>query len=228
MIYLKEFATQAEYDAFVASGQMQRPNVSYIQETMAVEYKKPIQYGVFIQHIDGTLLTKEQWQSKGYSNELANGVAIVDEKASFVIAKVDVIIKVTWGPAIWVNNVSYSTLESAATDYNGYANTERMINKASNMAKLCTEYIFPNNATGYVPAAGELYLVYSKYYSDVDACLAIIGERFNADFPIYWSSTEASHDKAWVFRIDTNVMEPYSKSLWNITTVRAFTKLNIE
>lgn len=227
MIYLKEFATQAEYDAFVESGQMKKPNVSYIEETLSVEYKKPIQYGVFIQHIDGTLLTEEQWQSKGYSNDLANGVAVVDEMASFVIAKVDVMSKVSWGPTSSVHGVMYPTLESAIRDTNGYANTERMKGN-SNMAKLCAEYIFPNNAFGYVPAAGELYLVYSKYYSEVDACLAIIGERFNASFPIYWSSTESSHEKAWVFRIDTNVMEPYSKSLWNITTVRAFTKLNIE
>lgn len=40
MTYLKEFATQAEYDAFVESGEMVKPNVSLVNEPFGVFYNK--------------------------------------------------------------------------------------------------------------------------------------------------------------------------------------------
>ena len=207
MIYLKEFATQAEYDAFVESGQMQRPNVSYVEETLSVEYKKPIQYGVFIQHIDGTLLTKEQWQSNGYANDLANGVAVVDEKASFVVAKES--FDCTWSS--FTNSLTPDLFTSndedlAVKDMDGYHNTQKMLLKdTSGAAYICANYIFPNGQKGYLPSVGELNIIVS--YSDaVNSIMSVIAKAIPVGERM-WASAQTTANKAWLLYWNTALME---------------------
>ena len=44
--------------------------------------------GVYIQHVNGSLYTESEWTAGGYSNDSANGVAILSETVhAFVIAK---------------------------------------------------------------------------------------------------------------------------------------------
>ena len=52
---------------------------------MGVNPSLIINKGIYIQHVDGGLYTKENWSNKGYSNDLCNGIALVD-KVCFVIA----------------------------------------------------------------------------------------------------------------------------------------------
>lgn len=52
---------------------------------MGVNPSLMINKGIYIQHVDGGLYTKENWSNKGYSNDLCNGIALVD-KVCFVIA----------------------------------------------------------------------------------------------------------------------------------------------
>lgn len=201
MIYLKEFATQAEYDAFVESGQMKRPNVSYIEETTAVEYKKPIQYGVFIQHIDGTLLTKEQWQSEGYSNDSANGVAVIDEKAYFVIAK-EKKDYVAWMqyPYTMIPDI-FTTADSAEakTHYDGYATTQKALAHVSSGAIYeASQYVFPNGSNGYLPAMGELFIAFNKSHRINDLMNFLGMGNYFVDGAT-WSCAQVSAGQAWIY-----------------------------
>ncbi len=200
MIYLKEFATQADYDAFVASGQMQRPNVSYIEETTAIKYNKPIQYGLFIQHIDGTLYTEEEWINAGHANTDANGLAVVDSRASFVIAKTDSS-EVKWGDSIEIEGLPiYSDKATALTDYNGKANTILISQALTTGAAIdCVNYTFPNGESGYLPAIGEWDIVVPQI-SKVNKLMAIIGNTIRENATGYWSSTVQSISNAWGYR----------------------------
>lgn len=62
-----------------------------------------INKGIYIQHVDGGLYTKENWSNKGYSNDLCNGIALVD-KVCFVIAT-EYIGTFRWGKNGRVDNV---------------------------------------------------------------------------------------------------------------------------
>lgn len=46
---------------------------------MGVNPSLIINKGIYIQHVDGGLYTKENWSNKGYSNDLCNGIALVDK-----------------------------------------------------------------------------------------------------------------------------------------------------
>lgn len=62
-----------------------------------------INKGIYIQHVDGGLYTKENWSNKGYSNDLCNGIALVD-KVCFVIAT-EYIGTFRWGKDGEIDNI---------------------------------------------------------------------------------------------------------------------------
>lgn len=70
---------------------------------MGVNPSLIINKGIYIQHVDGGLYTKENWSNKGYSNDLCNGIALVD-KVCFVIAT-EYIGTFSWGKDGRVDNV---------------------------------------------------------------------------------------------------------------------------
>ena len=79
-----------------------------------------INKGIYIQHVDGGLYTKENWSNKGYSNDLCNGIALVD-KVCFVIAT-EYIGTFSWGKNGIVDNVfaqNSSYMETVKKDYWG-------------------------------------------------------------------------------------------------------------
>jgi hypothetical protein len=225
MIYLKEFATQADYDAFVESGQMKRPNVSYIEETMAVEYKKPIQYGVFIQHIDGSLLTKEQWLADGYSNDSANGVAVIDEKAHFIIAK-EKKKDVSWMqyPYTLIPDI-FTTADSAEakTHYDGYATTQKALAHVSSGAIYeASQYVFPNGSNGYLPAMGELFIAFNKS-GTINSLMTLLGSGNYFVDGATWSCTQVSAAQAWIYSFG----EAKERNKGETRTALIFGKLSI-
>lgn len=121
-----------------------------------------INKGIYIQHVDGGLYTKENWSNKGYSNDLCNGIALVD-KVCFVIAT-EYIGTFSWGKDGRVDNVfaqNSSYMETVKKDYwgrenqNAYleydtSNTNYAFNKANS-------YLFKNGQNGYVGGAGEFF-----------------------------------------------------------------------
>lgn len=116
---------------------------------MGVNPSLIINKGIYIQHVDGGLYTKENWSNKGYSNDLCNGIALVD-KVCFVIAT-EYIGTFSWGKDGRVDNVfaqNSSYMETVKKDYwgrenqNAYleydtSNTDYAFNKAILSRILC-------------------------------------------------------------------------------------------
>lgn len=231
MIYLNIYDTEADYDSVERS--KAKSYASLIAENGMVKYDKGLPRGVFIQHINGSLYSQEEWVSGGFTNDQANGVAIVSHECAFVIAKEDV------SSSIWYSSDNKTlsdvtteiTSNGAQLDYNGAANTVAIAaDDSSSAAYACANYIFPNGAKGYLPAAGELVVAFDTLPLVQDALSIIGGTGIVATSNSYWSSTQCSADSAW------SVIRHYSSSTGSVSLLgrpnkqvlkyaRAFTKL---
>lgn len=194
MKHLKEFENEADVKVFV------KPNVVLANDTGKVLYNVEPVKGVFIQHIDGTLYTTAQWAESGISNDLANGVAVCDEEASFVMSLVK------YSQVMWASDTTTliegvtTTQDSsiAKTDYNGKKNTDAILKvSTSGAAYLCANYTFPNGQKGYLPAIGE-YMVVNRYEDDIDRALKQLG-TYLQDVAYGQSSTQADATRNWVY-----------------------------
>ena len=186
--------------------------------------------GVYIQHIDGKLYTADEWTAKGFSNDEANGVAVLTDEAKFVIAKEDS----PTGKKMWATDTTNLLSEVTTTtvyadalkDYMGYNNTQKMLVVDKNEAAYnCANYIFPNGNNGYLPSSGE-WAIAQINKNAVDALIALIGGRpilKGSTKNYYWTSTQYQPNAAWSFRWDNTVnIVSKDSSLY----VRAFTTLS--
>lgn len=221
MKYLRKFETEADVVVFNS------PNVVLIGNTGEVKYNVPPLYGVYIQHIDGAFYDEAGWTNGGFSNDEANGVAVITAKASFVIAKTDL------GQMAWSSNTS-STVDgilttadktTALTDFAGYDNTQLMLaTDTSGAGYSCANFTFPNGGKGYLPALGELNEAY-KNESKINSLMTKIGgAEFRSSSNCYWSSTQDSSNKSWGLRWDYGHMNSSNK-VTSYFYVRAFSTL---
>lgn len=164
--------------------------------------------GVYIQHVNGSLHTEAEWTAGGYSNNDANGVAVISETfPSFVISPKKIISFAEWGGyGKTVSGILTGTSESyALTDYDGYGNTPKIIKQCAGYtnnyitgapaAEACADYIFPNGAKGYLPALGEWAAAHANK-SAIDSAISLIGgEAITAGY--LSSSTQYDSSKHW-------------------------------
>lgn len=223
MKYLRKFETEADVNMSVA------PNVVLVGDTGRVIYN--VLNGVFIQHIDGTLYTTDEWTAQGFTNDQANGVAVGNGTVKFVIAKENAsTANMMWSSSkYWYSAIDGAViadnLGAAKNDYAGVSNTAAISTVDSeSAAAACQNYTFPNGKSGYLPAAGE-WSVVDKYRNLIISAFAIIGGTSFTEYTSYWSSTQSSGSKAWKWdnkTISSGYLnyEKTSKSL-----VRAFTTL---
>lgn len=160
-----------------------------------------IESNVYVQHIDGTLYTIDEWTSEEFSNDLANGVAITDEtNGGIVVAKTN-ITEVIWGPT------DVSVEGTSRTFGTGEANTDLIINTLGDSitiesntyttyaAKAAKAYEFPNGKNGFLPSSEELYLL-ALNYEQVNAIrYKIGGDQLRGDL---WSSSQFSDTQAYL------------------------------
>lgn len=223
MKYLRKFETEADVRMFV------KPNVVLAGDTGSVLYNIDSS-GVYIQHVDGTLYTIDEWTASEFTNDLANGVAVIDAVCQFVAAKELVSTsRTSWLPNNLVSGVTTETVQSVAeTDYAGVENTAAIIANAlaaNGAAARCANYTFPNGQNGYLPALGEL-VVYQKYKDDIQAALSLIGT--NDGSQDLWSSTQYDASKAWVLAFGGNISyETKAPSGGSYNKARAFTTLQL-
>lgn len=229
---LRKFESEEDMSVWQQSSDYVKPNVVLTQTGGDVFYnvEKIIPKGVYIQHIDGSLYTTDDWTTAGFANTEANGVAVLSENARFVMAKGN------QGSSIWSSNINdivsgvpvTSAYAEASADFNGQKNTEALIATGScPAATKCADYVFPNGKKGYLPAFGE-WMTVKGYISDVESALKLIGgtaikiSGSNATYS-YLSSTQYSADKVWVFR---KYNYAYTQAAKNETRyVRAFCSL---
>lgn len=164
---------------------------------------------VYIQHIDGTLYTPEDWASKGFANEKANGVAVVRPiSSSFVIAKKNGPSLAWGGYDITITGIVTSTsLSTAVLDNDGAGNTPKIIEQLAGVtdsqgvtgapaAEYCAGYTFPNGKIGYLGSLGEWKGVVDNY----DKIYTILTQYIGGDaltIYSYWTSTQGSVSNSW-------------------------------
>lgn len=194
MKYLRKFDTEKEMLNWQASDEYKFPNLVLFANK--INYNIP-NLTVAIQHINGSLYSKEQWIKGGYSNDEANGIAINLENTKCVIAK-DSIGKIIWSSDTQntIDGIITTTNKiTALTDYAGKANTDLIsATDTSGAAYSCINFTFPNGAKGYLPALKELDDVHI-HIEKINELLTIIGGTILSGF--YWSSTQYSATEAW-------------------------------
>ena len=169
--------------------------------TLYAKPKRPVAAGVYILDTNGYYTPWREWSS--LSDNFAVGVAVIDNRASFMIAPNDL------EPSIWSNvttNVdgiiaSYddSVLKS---DYFGKANTDKVIAQLGDRgitATICRNYRFKNNAHGYCGGFGEWWVAF-QYQSEVEQALVKMGGTAMEWYQNYWTSTQCPADHNWYFR----------------------------
>lgn len=180
---------------------------------------------IYIQHIDGTLYTTDEWTSGGHANNQANGVAVVCASASFVVAKSDV------GKYSWHSNtttaleiIKTSNKAALVLDKEGLYNTTIMLKTdISGAAYQCSKYVFPNGKIGYLPSYGEMTIL-SNNYSKISSALSIIGANsMTVGGSYYWVSAQYNNTNAWQLNCTSGLSSTYSKA--STEKVRAFTTL---
>lgn len=186
----------------------------------------PIPNGVYIQHINRKLYTPEEWAAGGYASADANGVAVVDDEANFVVSK-DKSEALVWSssytnviPGVYAN----SSQVSAVKDMSGRQNTRLILELANDGAALfCANYTFPNGKKGYLPSLGEWNIALSNKTAILDAMALIDGAPLDKGYQ--WSSTQStSNNSAWYIDFSSGYISKTDKN-WGGCIARPFTSL---
>lgn len=178
--------------------------------------------GVFVQTIDGWLYNVEDWTN----SKVANGIAVITDKTSFVVALNDAYSKYcTWGTRSNISGVNNSDNKTTIKSYyNGEAETDAIIKNAASSvaASYCKNFIFPNGQNGYMAAAGEWWIC-ATYKQEIDNAMSACGTIMKND---YWCTTEqVGSNRAWALDWEGADLTNYNKSASSSVRVRALCRL---
>ena len=199
-------------------------------------YKIPTENGIYIESVDHDFYLPDDWNSAN----TANSIAVVTDAHRFRIGLHDIVSTnmdnnsyAAWDT--WLSGTTNSgttNMTVAKTDYSGAVNTQLIVTKCrpngESASSVCYGYTFPDGVTkGYLPALGELYLVYQNL-SVIQPALLVVrgGTLFKSAW--YWSSTfyysNGSDRGCWVFNWDDPRVVTYS-FLGDYNYVRPFALL---
>ena len=160
-------------------------------------------YGVFIYDTNGNLTKPEEWDTA--NNDLAVGVAVIDENCSFVIEKTLSYSYKTWGGrGTEISGITTTTNDTTALlDYSGESNTTKIINQLGSGNAPAADYCRSRSCTvngttlyGYLGALGELQTAYDNKAA-VNSALSKIGGTAMGINSGHWTSTQGSAATAW-------------------------------
>ena len=187
-------------------------------------------YGVFIYDTNGNLTKPEEWNTA--NNDLAVGVAVIDENCAFIIGKTQNYSEIVWSETLYGTIVSGITTTPnysiVKTDYAGEANSAIVRgltsgeNNAFNWAYGNTITVNGTTLYGYLGALGEWWTAYNNKSSINSALSKIGGTAIVADY--HWSSTQYSSSDAWILSWKDGSVPSINKH--GITYVRAFYHLD--
>ena len=137
-----------------------------------------IKLGVFIQGASGKLYETDAWTSQ----ETPNGVAVLTEECSFVIALTEssgmpIYSSINTGVTLENYMTAISDATQAKADYNGAANTTNIMKLQSDTdgaAGWCNAFSFPSGKKGFLPSFGQMWSAYSNKDA-VNAALTKVG-----------------------------------------------------
>ena len=192
--------------------------------------------GIYIEHVNGTLYTKDEWTAGGFSNDDANGVAVVRPiSGSFVIAKEESSSSLAWGrdDKIITGIVNATSQSEALLDNDGIGNTSKIIEQCNGYtsnnitgapaAEYCANVTFPNNKKGYLGALGEWKAVYDNK-TEINNILSLIGGTRVYPYGDYSTSTQFSSSYYWRVNMRSGNCTYIEKYLTD--KVRAFCQLS--
>lgn len=214
-----------EYEGLVSSGAKTIKSAAAVN-SVTIDYVEKTD--IYIQHIDGTLYTTDEWTTGGYANDQANGVAVVCASTSFVIAK-ESLGKMAWSTSgLDVTDiVSSSTSSVAFLDFDGEGNTNKIISQGiergvtTPAATACANYTFANSKKGYLGAIGQWKIIKDNM-SIIKTTINLIG---GTSVDVWcWSSTEYNSSQVWANGQSTQI-SGYSKTRSDWCSVIPFTSL---
>ena len=189
-------------------------------------------YGVFIYDTNGNLTKPEEWDTA--NNDLAVGVAVIDENCSFVIGKTQNYSAIAWsnklnGIEIY-EGVTTDNTNKALTDYAGEYNSS-IIRGLTSGETNAFNWAYGNTITvngttlyGYLGAAGEWQTAYNNN-SSINSALSKIGGTAITIFDYnHWTSTLYDSGNAWEFNWASDGI--YKKGKGDNNYVRAFYHLD--
>ena len=161
--------------------------------------KPNVANGVYVHSNDGRLFTITEWNKLGFSNSVADGVAVISDEAAFVICPNE-LGNMSWSSntADAIEGVPAVEAEEAASDLNGEQNTRLILaTDTSGAAYTCANYIFSSGKKGYLPSAGEWAIAYNNKAAITETMALIGGDEIGsqANFTVMWTSTQASSTK---------------------------------
>ena len=121
--------------------------------------------------------------------------------------------RMSWAPAIEkkISNLYFSNFFEAENDFNGKKNTEIILSQTNAFdtpAKYCHNYDPYNRGTWYLPAAGELKLIYNNLSTLNNSLSKVNGELLsNGD---YLSSSMYTNYVAWTINFRNGSVIKYS------------------
>lgn len=194
---------------------------------MGVNPSLIINKGIYIQHVDGGLYTKENWSNKGYSNDLCNGIALVD-KVCFVIAT-EYIGTFSWGKDGRVDNVfaqNSSYMETVKRIIGGVKIRMRILNmipvmKITLLIKLIAIYL---KWSKWICRWRRRVFLISLYANEINECLLMVGGTIMSNK--MWTSTQSTQfTYSWYYDINIQGDHLDTSTRSNPRYVRPFTEL---
>lgn len=215
MKYLRKFENADALSAWRRGDEFVTPNVVLVNGEIRYNVEA-VPVGVRIQHVDGTLYTIEDWTTNAFTESNANGVFVSNGEHAFIVATKDNNGASKWSTeSVLVDGVFTTTVvDDARTDFDGDKNTTAILAAltGSSAANNCNLYTFPNGAKGYLPAAGELYMM-RLYLSQINEALTLIGgiKISTTQYYFYWSSTQYDAAQAWQVSFYNNAVQKATK-----------------
>ena len=206
---ISEYATPASHSYTAGISTSRNVIMTYI--------KLPL--GIYIYDTYGLFTLPENWSVA--NNSKAVGVYVGTENSKFVIAPSSPALRSIWSESNKaISGVVISDKESVAKqDYNGEANTDKIIAQLGTgqapAAEYCRNYTFKNGKKGYLWSLGESQdAIKNKSLID-EAMSKIGGEVLKYD---YWTSTLATTIYVWIQHWGSNWVSYESSS--NVRFIR--------
>ena len=178
------------------------PEYDYISEFRITELSS-----IKIQHVDGSLYTKDEWVAGGFANEYANGVAIIRPvSTSFVVSK-DILESTPWSsneptPVEECLTSSYTTHSDGFRLTRLWKESEQPANVELLAVNIALEYTFPNGKHGFLPSIEE-----GTFLRNNLALICELGEAIGASWDkstsSVWTSSGRLYESGyfWIFSL---------------------------
>ena len=165
-----------------------------------------VEYGIYIQDVNGRLWKTETWDN----SVKPNAIAVIAKEAKFLISLTkpssDMPISRGFNGPLENCTAAISSAIAAKTDYNGAGNTTKILKAQPNTnyaAGYCDSFVFPDGKTkGYLPSLGQWNLAYQNK-AKIEAALSKCEgtEMYDGCYrpSTFWGIDSFCYRRCWMF-----------------------------